>query len=378
MEAAARPLEQGLSGIGRYTGEEAIAIYEKCPSSDRSARHVRWRPVRARRLDAVPCTRARFAGLYGVCIGRPGAVLSGLVRLGGMAWLALMPGMAQAATDLPGARDPEGIPRFPRSWVVAFEEDATFAPREFVVSAVEKILRERRIDQKLRIDAAALRVTYQVPAGTPREEVVAHYRRLLGPQALFSCAGRDCGRSNRWAHQVFGQAVLYGPDGNQFYVAADRDGLLVSAYVIERGNRRIYAHIEVLQPEQAVTATANADLTERLAGDGYSPIGGVRPRRDGTIPDEGVRMLQDIAPQLRIFERQRLYVVCHLYGPEAGGVLLERAGSCAEAAAEELRLGLAGDTGPELIPFGAGPLLPRADGAAARIELVLPHRQQRD
>ena len=293
-------------------------------------------------------------------------------------WWALAAGAAQAQTDPPGARDPEGIPRFPRSWVVSFEEEDNLAPREFIISAVEKIRRELRIDEKLRVDATALQVTYQVPPGTPRGEVAGHYRRVLGADALFSCEGRDCGRSNAWASQVYGQAVLYGPDGNQFYIAADRGGQLVSVYVIERGNRRIYAHVEVLQPEEAVSATANAKLTERLAGDGLTVIGGVRPRRDGTIPAEGVQMLQNIAPQLRIFERQSLYVVCHLYGPEAGEVLLERAGACARAAALELQRGLPSDDGPELIPFGAGPLMPRPGGAASRIELVLPHRQQRD
>lgn len=148
--------------------------------------------------------------------------------------------------------------------------------------------------------------------------------------------------------------------------------------MIERGNRRIYAHVEVLQPNEAVSATVNAKLTERLAGDGYSVIGGVHPRRDGAIPADSVRVLAEIAPQLRIFERQSLYVVCHLYGPESGEALLERAGACARAAVAELQGGLPADDGPELIPFGAGPLLPRAGGAASRIELVLPHRQQRD
>ena len=298
--------------------------------------------------------------------------------LWGLLCLAAVPEAARAQTDVAGARDPDGIPRFPRSWVVFFEEEDNLAPREFIVSAVEKIRRELRIDQKLRIDAAALRVTYQVPAGTPRDEVVGHYRRALGADALFSCEGFDCGRSNAWASQVYGQAVLYGPDRNQFYIAADRQGQLVSAYVIERGNRRIYAHIEVLQPEEAVSAEVNAKLTERLAGDGFTVIGGVRPRRDGTIPAEGEQELRDLAPQLRIFERQTLYVVCHLYGPEAGAVLLERAEACARAAAGELQAGLAADDGPDLIPFAAGPLLPRAGGAASRIELVLPHRQQRD
>ena len=294
------------------------------------------------------------------------------------AWLVALPATAQAQTDLPGARDPDGIPRFPRSWVVSFEEEVNLVPREFIISSVEKIRRELRIDEKLRVDATALRVTYQVPSGTPRSEVIGHYRRALGADPLFSCEGFDCGRSNAWASQVYGQALLYGPDRNQFYIAADRDGQLVSAYVIERGNRRIYAHIEVLQPEEAVSATLNAKLTERLAGDGFSVIGGVRPRRDGAIPDDGVRMLEEIAPQLRIFERQSLYVVCHLYGPESGEMLLEHAGACARAVAAELQRGLPPDGGPELIPFGAGPLMPRQGGAASRIELVLPHRQQRD
>ena len=280
--------------------------------------------------------------------------------------------------DLPGARDPDGIPRFPRSWVVFFEEEDGLVPREFIVSAVEKIRRELRVDEKLRVDATALRVTYQVPAGTPREEVTGHYRRALGGEELFSCEGFDCGRSNAWASQVYGQALLYGPDRNQFYMAADRDGQLVSAYVIERGNRRIYAHIEVLQPDVAVSAKLNAKLTERLAGDGFSVIGGVHPRRDGSIPADGVRVLEDIAGSLRIFERQSLYLVCHLYGPEPGEALLERAGACARAAVAELQRGLPPDGGPELIPFGAGPLMPRQGGTASRIELVLPHRQQRD
>ena len=130
---------------------------------------------------------------------------------------ACLSGMAMAAEDLPGARDPEGIPRFPRAWVVAFSEQSGFAPQEFVISAVEKIRRELRIEQKLRIEAKALGVTYRIPSGTPRAEVIEHYRRLLGPDALFSCEERDCGRSNGWANNVFGEALLYGPDGNQFY-----------------------------------------------------------------------------------------------------------------------------------------------------------------
>ncbi len=356
-------------GIGSLQEAAVVGLGKNGPAGLSAGRTGRLQAVLHARLR-----RAMFRGAGTRCL----VPIRKAVGAWALAGLVCFAAPSHGMEDLPGARDPEGIPRFPRAWVVFFEEEGDFQPREFVVSAVEKIRRELRIDQKLRVEATALRVTYRVPAGTPRADVVGYYRRLLGADSLFSCEGRDCGRSNGWANLVFRQAVLYGPDGNQFYIAADRDGQLVSVYVIERGNRRIYAHVEVLDPKGTVSASVNAKLTERLAGDGFSVIGGVRPRRDGTIPAEGVQMLRDIAPQLRIFERQSLYVVCHLYGPEAGGVLLERAGACARAAAEELERGVAAAGGPELIPFGAGPLLPRTDGAASRIELVLPHRQQRD
>ncbi len=292
--------------------------------------------------------------------------------------LAFIPGLTVAiAEDLPGAVEPDGLDRFPRAWIIAFDWERELAPREFVVSSVEKIRRELLIERKLRLEATALRVTYQVPEGTPRQEVVAHYQQALGPQALFTCHGRDCGRSNDWANQVFGQAILYGPDADQFYIAADRGGELISVYVIERGNQRVYVHVEALQPLTAVESIINPTLVEDLAGNGFAVVEGVRPRRDGSIPDPGLGTLAALAPRLGSFERLTLYVVCHLYGPEAAALLLERSGTCAEAARDELKRRLLGDVAPVLVAFGAGPLLPRASGAVARIELVLPHRQQR-
>ena len=293
----------------------------------------------------------------------------------GLCWL---PAVAGAAEDLHGAADLDGLARFPRAWIVAYEREDDFAPREFVVSAVEKIRRELRIERKLRLEATVLRVTYQVPAGTPLEEVVAHYQEALGADALFTCRGRDCGRSNGWANQVFRQAILYGPEANQFYIAADRDGELVSAYVIERGNRRIYAHVEALHPRELVEVVANATLVEDLAGKGFVALEQVRPRRDGSIPAAGLAALDAVAPRLRTFERLTLYVVCHLHGPEDAAALLASSAICARTAQERLQAGLAGAAAPELVPFGAGPLLPRPAGAAARIELVLPHRQHRN
>ncbi len=285
---------------------------------------------------------------------------------------------AHAAEDVAGSADPQDVARFPRAWIVNYEQDRSVSPREFIVSAVEKIRRELRIDQKLRIAATAERVTYQIPPGTPLDEVIEHYQRALRPAALFECRGRDCGRSNGWANQVFGLAVLFGPDRNQFYIAAELGDQLISAYVIERGNRRIYAHVEVLHPIEAIEALTNAQLTEDLAGDGFAVIDGVRPRRDGSLPDASVEVLEGLAPRLRIFERQTVFVVCHLYGPEETTALVDRSDQCGRSVIEVLTNAIGSGAGPEFIAFGAGPLFPRAGIAVSRVEFVLPHRRQRD
>lgn len=284
---------------------------------------------------------------------------------------------ANAAEDVVGSADPQDVARFPRAWIVNYEQDSVASPREFIVSGVEKIRRELRIDRKLRIAATEERVTYQIPSGTPLGEVIEHYQRVLGPAALFECRGRDCGRSNGWANQVFELAVLFGPDRNQFYIAAELGDRLISAYVIERGNRRIYAHVEVLHPTEAIEALTNAQLTEDLAGDGFVVIDGVQPRRDGSLPDASVEVLEGLGPRLRIFERQTVFVVCHLYGPEETTALVERSDQCGRSVIEVLANAIGPGAGPELVAFGAGPLLPRAGSTGSRVELVLPHRRHR-
>jgi len=276
--------------------------------------------------------------------------------------------------DVSGSRDPLGLARYPFAWIEKYSLDEQYMPREFIISPVEKIRRDLRIKRKVRISATFERSTYRIPAGTSRDDVVEHYVRLLGSEELFACEGRDCGRSNQWANDVFKIAFLYGPDVNQYYLAANHDGHLVSVYIIERGNKRIYAHLEVMKPDSEFSVELNDKLTERLAGDGFVVIEGVTPRVDGTLPAEGESVLTNIAKQLHIFNGQRVFVVCHLYGSTSAEKLLEAATSCSERASQILT----SEEGPELVSFSAGPLLPRAAGAIPRLELVVPHRLNRD
>ncbi|MDA1077222.1 MAG: DUF4892 domain-containing protein [Proteobacteria bacterium] len=289
-------------------------------------------------------------------------------------WLFLLVApVALAASDQSGSTDPLGIQRYPHSWILSYEKDDDPLPREFVVSAVEQSGREVRIKQHIRINGSAESATYQMPEGSVLEDVIQHYRRVLGDNILFQCRRRDCGRSNGWANQVFKQAILYGPDLNQFYQASDIGGALVSVYVIERGNRRIHAHVLVYHPDNKVEAMHNNGLTEALAGDGFAIVEGVI-LKNNQLTEESLQVLKDLAPSLDIFNRQNVYVVCHVYGPGEPSDLLEASSVCAAKAASALTR----SDGPTLEPFGAGAMLPRMVNGRSRIELVLPHRQSRD
>jgi len=284
--------------------------------------------------------------------------------------LVSLPALAQ--TDLTGSRDPLGLERFPHSWIVNYERDDEFLPREFIVSRVEKSGRDVHAERKVRTDARLETATYQIPESAPRQEVIEHYLGLLAGELLFTCEGLDCGRSNHWANYIFKLATLFGPDKNQYYIAANHGGHLVGIYIIERGNKRVYAHLQVLEPAQPVAVASNQVLTERLAGNGFVVVDGVTPLLDGRLPDSAQQALKDLAPALKIFAGQRVYVVCHIYGSASAESLLAAAGRCSAAAAKLL----GSEGGPELVAFAAGPLLPRGAVAVARIELILPHRLQ--
>jgi len=70
-------------------------------------------------------------------------------------------------------------------------------------------------------------------------------------EVLYQCHGRSCGSSNQWANQVFHQSRLYGLDSQQSYAALKQDTLkgaiYYALYSTERGNKKVYLHLEMIQ-----------------------------------------------------------------------------------------------------------------------------------
>lgn len=287
----------------------------------------------------------------------------------------LVAGPPAAAANNPEEADPPGVARFPDAEIVAFKR-SRMRGYEFVTGRVERSQRERRVDSSVRVPADVLRVTYETPAGTSLDDVVAHYRRevaVLGE--VFACRGRDCGRSTVWANDIFRVKELVAPDPAQFYLAAAGEDTLVAVYVVRRGNRRVFAHVDlargdgigaVVRPAVAPADDRAEDVAAALRRQGYAVLPGVAPDAAGVLSDVALKALDAAAATLGGLGRE-VYVVCHVNGQHGGEAALAQSRQCAEQAASRLR-----SAGVRATPFGAGPLLPRPNTPRRRVELVMP------
>ena len=305
-------------------------------------------------------------------------------RARALPWSAAAPAflaLNAVAADIPGAKDPPGMAPFPDAAVVAFSE-ADLRAYEFITGRVERSRRERRIDRSVRVPVKLLRVTYRTPSGTRLRDVVAHYRgEVAGFAEVFACQGLDCGRSTVWANDVFRVKELVAPDAAQFYLAVAGEDAVAAIYIVQRGNRRVYAHVDFGQGDgigarvlggtagesarNAGRANANG-VAEALRRHRHVVLRNVAPDEAGRLGRAALEALDAAATELAGFDAT-VYVVCHVVRAGDAETAIAHSSHCAEQAARHLQA-----AGVEAASFGAGPLLPRPDAPLDRVELVLP------
>lgn len=174
------------------------------------------------------------------------------------------------AISKPADRVPEPFPQSTLESEVA----VISASQLILFSPVREVNDEIRSDSMARIPVQGVARLYQVNPESGRDKAREHYRQILqqrDAQILFECSGRNCGRSNVWANQVFNQATLYGRDANQDYLVAaekdeDGDTWLTLLYTVTRGNRREYVWIEHLQVQGDVVIPGMEDNSARIRG----------------------------------------------------------------------------------------------------------------
>ena len=156
------------------------------------------------------------------------------------------------------------LQKFPLAEIVG-QEDRELSEYRFVTGKLSSIGALVRTEKAVMIAGTLNKRTYEIPRVHKTKEIIEHYQvqlQKLKANRLFYCEGRNCGRSNDWANEIFKERILYGPDRYQYYLAAtfNHEGrhYAVVVYTIRRGNQRVYAHVEQVELDEPVSADEQA------------------------------------------------------------------------------------------------------------------------
>ncbi|MDP5002568.1 MAG: DUF4892 domain-containing protein, partial [OM182 bacterium] len=244
----------------------------------------------------------------------------------GLLLLALLstPAHAQSAGEQTAGADHPLLMRFPDSEIVEYDRTNELN-HQLVLGTLQRTRGEVVPESAERLKGRVTRIVYAIPSDYQVSDVREFFVQQLrecGDSILFSCEGRACGSSNYWANDIFKRRILYGPERNQYYLAARSNTALendpfLALYLITRANKRLYAYVEIIESEIAVApqALVNEGLlaaTLREKGSVVLPWvqfntadGGEEELDDPSALDYLVRLLRT-DPEIRV------YLVSHL------------------------------------------------------------------
>lgn len=272
------------------------------------------------------------------------------------------------AADVPGSADLAEVKRPLGSEIIRYSEGVQSAIR-FPLERVERVNNRLVIDREIDVEGHVVDITYQLG---PREDYEQYMDSLetaladAGSDILFSCESRGCGVSGLWANTLFKVRELYGPNGNQRYVAVALPGetdRYLSVYGIERGNRRQYVHLRLVEPGidesrfqgvQTLLVDGRVILPVEFAGNRVSP--------------ESRAAIAAIASDLQGLSSDELVIVA--YRAVTPGGSLDDALAQSEARAKHVQT-LVREAGlPIDHAYGLGPLVTPSGLSPNRVEIV--------
>ena len=243
-------------------------------------------------------------------------------------------------------------------------------------SPVREVNNEIRSASMARLPVKGVGQLFEVQGGANREEARDHYLRELqarGAQILFECSGRNCGRSNVWANEIFDQSSLYGRDNNQDYLVAgsvDENGQpwLTLVYTVTRANQRQFVWVEHLVAPQGTNIPGMGNESARIKGPVIVPWqGGITYRFEWSGADR--RIINDWAGGADA--RVILTAYSQLKDNETLEASMERAEAAAQSLSQVLAKSGVSESRQVIITVGPTVVIPNPDRQGDRVEVMV-------
>lgn len=228
---------------------------------------------------------------------------------------------------------------------VLFNRQEPVSSKRLTLGSYKKINAQWVVEKEQRFDASLQSFTFELSdtytldsAWREVQSYFADKKSLL----LFECEGLNCGSSSAWANERFHVQQLYGQDASQRYqvrkIEQGAENYYASLYLVQRGNRRIYFHVELLFPADAgIAVLPTLDVAVKsFVRDGFIELQGLRFVQNEVQLDENTA--QFYAAVFRQDKAAKLLVVGHDYQAGSEEQSLARGSAHAEAIKKSLVL----------------------------------------
>lgn len=260
---------------------------------------------------------------------------------------------------------------------VIFDTPAYSSDYRLTLSALKKINSEWISEQEKKVNGSISRQTIEFTGTLGISDIWQQLSAAFyssSKQVLFECEGLDCGSSNAWANNRFEIKQLYGLDTTQYYRVMEtvKNGRITYdiLYLVQRGNRRIYAQLDqVIVESYVATLLTYESVVETLRDKGFVSIPSSYNKNVLVYDD---RVMQIFARVISTHPEWRLAFVGHsLRDAPSSGVAIST-----QYAQHFLdKLNKLSDTPSmrykNIQTFGVGPLAPRNFFADERVEMIL-------
>lgn len=294
----------------------------------------------------------------------PRAPLKNYRRLSGCFYIfALLLIMVRPAAAQENTLFLEAFPFLKKTAKILSSDVADLSTTDFALSSIKKVNARWRVDDVKSLAGQLRKNTYELTELTATEvaEQIKNDVARLNWSVQFQCAGLACGTSYAWATQVFNDKLLDGVDALQYYWVWKTPAGWARIYVVERGNKRVYLHSQlVVESSAAVNSSLESSSLKQWQQQGFAEW------EFTNIDTLSHAQITPLLQWLKDLGGVGFAVVGH--SDVRGDIEVLKAGSLKNAnkVADKLKT-----LQPELNiqTYGLGPLAPRI-GKGARIEIV--------